>query len=57
MVLRTAKRGSSQGGHFWGCPDYPNCHGVLPYISPNPSIPVLDKEALMGSLTQHATAT
>ena len=46
MVLRTAKRGSSEGQQFWGCPDYPNCHGVLPYISPNPSTLVLGKEAL-----------
>lgn len=46
MVLRTAKKGSNQGRQFWGCPDYPNCHGVLPYISPNPSTLVLGKEAL-----------
>lgn len=29
MVLRTAKKGSNKGEQFWGCPDYPNCHGVL----------------------------
>lgn len=44
MVLRTAKRGSSQGGHFWGCPDYPNCRGVLPYVSTNSANPVLGKD-------------
>jgi len=28
MVLRTAKRGSKPGSQFWGCPNYPRCHGV-----------------------------
>lgn len=31
MVLRTASRGSNQGGKFWGCSAYPNCRGVLEY--------------------------
>lgn len=46
MVHRTAKKGSDQGQQFWGCPDYPNCRGVLPYVSINSSPLVLDKEAL-----------
>ena len=46
MVLRTAKKGSSQGAQFWSCPDYPNCRGVLPYVSINSSPLVLDKEVL-----------
>ena len=28
MVLRTAKRGSNAGTQFWGCPNYPRCHGI-----------------------------
>jgi hypothetical protein len=31
MVLRTAKNGSNQGEQFWGCKDYPRCHGILKY--------------------------
>lgn len=31
MVLRTAKSGANQGGQFWGCPNFPKCHGVLKY--------------------------
>jgi hypothetical protein len=31
MVLRTASRGSNQGGHFWGCPNYPRCRGIVKY--------------------------
>ena len=31
MVLRTAKSGSNQGGQFWGCPNYPRCHGIRNY--------------------------
>ena len=31
MVLRTAKRGSNQGDQFWGCPNYPQCHGTRKY--------------------------
>lgn len=33
MVLRTAKKGSTQGEQFWGCSDYPRCRGVLKYNS------------------------
>lgn len=44
MVLRTAKKGSNQGGQFWGCPDYPSCRGVLQYVSTNSSNLELDKE-------------
>jgi len=25
LILRTAKRGSNAGGHFWGCSAYPKC--------------------------------
>ena len=46
MVLRTAKRGSNQGEQFWGCPDYPNCRGVLPFISTNSTNLVVGKEVL-----------
>ena len=28
MVLRTAKRGPNAGTQFWGCPNYPRCHGI-----------------------------
>lgn len=28
MVLRTAKRGASEGQQFWGCPRYPACRGT-----------------------------
>lgn len=31
MILRTAKRGENQGGKFWGCSKYPECHGVLEF--------------------------
>lgn len=33
MVLRTAKRGSSPGSQFWGCPNYPRCRGIRQYES------------------------
>jgi predicted RNA-binding Zn-ribbon protein involved in translation (DUF1610 family) len=33
MVLRTAKSGSNQGEQFWGCRDYPRCHGIVKYES------------------------
>lgn len=29
MVMRTAKKGANAGGHFWGCPKYPACKGVV----------------------------
>ena len=28
MVLRTAKRGTSAGGQFWGCSAYPKCKAI-----------------------------
>jgi len=28
MKLRTAKRGPNPGQKFWGCPNYPKCHGT-----------------------------
>jgi restriction system protein len=28
MVLRTARRGTSAGSQFWGCPAYPGCRGT-----------------------------
>ncbi len=31
MVLRTVKNGANAGSHFWGCSNYPNCRGMLPY--------------------------
>lgn len=31
MVLRTAKTGANQGQQFWGCLDYPKCHGIVRY--------------------------
>lgn len=29
LVLRTAKRGDNAGGKFYGCPKYPQCHGII----------------------------
>jgi HJR/Mrr/RecB family endonuclease len=29
MVLRTAKQGANAGKQFWGCPNYPQCKGLL----------------------------
>ncbi len=46
MVLRTAKKGPNQGGQFWGCPDYPNCRGVLQYVSTNSTNLVLGKDVV-----------
>lgn len=28
MVERTAKKGSRPGSRFWGCSNYPHCHGT-----------------------------
>lgn len=28
LVMRTAKRGSYQGNHFWGCSSYPKCRYI-----------------------------
>lgn len=33
MIKRTAKRGLTSGSQFWGCSQYPNCHGTLPINS------------------------
>ncbi len=33
MVRRTAKRGPNPGSQFWGCPNYPKCHGTRPVAS------------------------
>ena len=30
MMLREARRGSSRGNKFWGCPAYPDCRGTRP---------------------------
>jgi len=30
MLRRTAKRGSTPGQEFWGCPNYPSCREILP---------------------------
>jgi len=30
MRKRTAKSGTHAGTSFWGCPDYPDCKGILP---------------------------
>lgn len=29
MVLRTAQAGSRAGESFWGCGNFPGCHGIL----------------------------
>ncbi|MBU0676962.1 MAG: four helix bundle suffix domain-containing protein [Verrucomicrobia bacterium] len=29
MVLRTARKGEKAGRRFWGCPEYPECKGVV----------------------------
>lgn len=28
MVKRTARRGANAGSEFWGCQNYPKCHGT-----------------------------
>jgi len=28
MVKRTARRGARAGSWFWGCPNFPDCHGT-----------------------------
>lgn len=30
MIQRVAKKGASAGKPFWGCSQYPKCHGTLP---------------------------
>lgn len=30
MVMRTAKQGMNIGKSFWGCPNYPQCRGIVP---------------------------
>ena len=31
MILRTAKSGTNKGKQFWGCSNYPRCHGIREY--------------------------
>ena len=31
MILRTAKNGANKGKKFWGCTNYPKCHGIREY--------------------------
>lgn len=31
MVLRTAKAGPNPGERFWGCSNYPKCHGIVKF--------------------------
>lgn len=33
MVMRTARSGAKRGGKFWGCSNYPKCHGIVDYES------------------------
>jgi restriction system protein len=30
MMIRSARRGGSRGGNFWGCKRFPKCQGTLP---------------------------
>lgn len=30
MVMRTARQGANVGKSFWGCPNFPQCRGVVP---------------------------
>ncbi len=32
MVKRMQKKGEGQGRIFWGCSDYPRCHGLRPFV-------------------------
>jgi ssDNA-binding Zn-finger/Zn-ribbon topoisomerase 1 len=29
MILRTARSGKWAGRKFWGCSNYPHCHGII----------------------------
>jgi len=31
MILRTSKSGVTAGTQFWGCSNFPNCRGMVPY--------------------------
>lgn len=31
MLKRTARRGANAGNEFWGCSEFPQCRGMLPY--------------------------
>ncbi len=31
MIIRTAKSGKNKGRNFWGCSNYPNCHGLVDF--------------------------
>ncbi len=33
MILRTSKSGVTAGTKFWGCSNYPNCRGMVPYLN------------------------
>ena len=46
MIMRVAKRGSNQGGIFWGCPEFPKCkgtHDLKPRTNP-PNVDHQDSE-------------
>ena len=30
QMIKKARRGSHAGQEFWGCPNYPDCHGTRP---------------------------
>ncbi len=32
MVVRVARRGTLAGQQFWGCPNFPRCHGTRRYL-------------------------
>ena len=35
MVIRTARKGRSAGGRFWGCSQYPRCRGIVNIEGPS----------------------
>jgi len=45
---RPTKRalGTGDSAQFWGCPDYPNCRGVLPYVSKNSTNLIFGKDVV-----------
>lgn len=30
MIMKIARKGANAGGSFWGCPQFPKCHGTRP---------------------------
>jgi len=42
MVLRTARRGRNAGGQFYGCSNYPNCKGIVPFEAAGTATPSAD---------------